>query len=380
MNSYKTSEVVDRYEYLATLDNRTSEICRELDGKVFDVKEAEVGVNQPPMHPYCRSTTIPSFEDDDIGAYITDRIARDRNGNSYLVGKDVTFKEWAEKYASASYVNRITKNPKKYKSMDSTPKQVTEPTPKTLENFAKHTEEWERTKVREKLDEEDIDRVGKVLKEVIDNNDFCMRVSGKALNDILDSGTFKNQMEVGKSRGLYDPTTRKTGSQNLFGTDITIKDGDFEKYGYLGTKDKKLDLGDGSTAQYGGIIITFKKQNLMDRTTFTTTDSLGPAMRKDIVAGSVKNPRANGIEKYDLKRVADTIKKGKIPNTKNAQEFVDRLTYGDYFELQYHGKLTLADVQSITMKESTTKGEYATVTPKTLEKIKKAGITLEIIK
>ena len=48
---------LEYYEYDAFLDGRTSEICRELDKKRFKVSEAEVGINYPPMHPNCRSTT-----------------------------------------------------------------------------------------------------------------------------------------------------------------------------------------------------------------------------------------------------------------------------------------------------------------------------------
>ena len=48
---------LEYYEYDAFLDSRTSDICRELDKKRFKVSEAEVGVNYPPMHPNCRSTT-----------------------------------------------------------------------------------------------------------------------------------------------------------------------------------------------------------------------------------------------------------------------------------------------------------------------------------
>ena len=44
-------DVLDQYKYVATLDSRVSEICASLDGKIFDVKEAEEGVNYPPMHP-----------------------------------------------------------------------------------------------------------------------------------------------------------------------------------------------------------------------------------------------------------------------------------------------------------------------------------------
>ena len=53
---------LQQYEYIAFLDNRTSEICEELDGKVFKVDEAEIGINMPPMHPSCRSTIMPYFD------------------------------------------------------------------------------------------------------------------------------------------------------------------------------------------------------------------------------------------------------------------------------------------------------------------------------
>lgn len=45
------------YVYDAFLDDRTSKICQELNGQKFPIDEAEVGVNYPPMHPNCRSTT-----------------------------------------------------------------------------------------------------------------------------------------------------------------------------------------------------------------------------------------------------------------------------------------------------------------------------------
>lgn len=55
-----------KYKYDAFGDSRTSEICRNLDGKTFWVDEAEVGVNYPPMHPNCRSTTQLMIDDVDI--------------------------------------------------------------------------------------------------------------------------------------------------------------------------------------------------------------------------------------------------------------------------------------------------------------------------
>lgn len=49
---------VEKYRYLAAHDERTSDICQELDGKVFLLKDASVGTNYPPMHPNCRSTVL----------------------------------------------------------------------------------------------------------------------------------------------------------------------------------------------------------------------------------------------------------------------------------------------------------------------------------
>lgn len=57
LQSYK-DEGIEYYEYLAILDNRTSETCEGLHGKTFKVEDAEVGFNYPPMHPNCRSDTF----------------------------------------------------------------------------------------------------------------------------------------------------------------------------------------------------------------------------------------------------------------------------------------------------------------------------------
>ncbi|XOQ44289.1 MAG: minor capsid protein [Clostridium sp.] len=43
---------VEKYQILATLDMKTSDICRSEDGKIYDVDKAVVGVNYPPFHPF----------------------------------------------------------------------------------------------------------------------------------------------------------------------------------------------------------------------------------------------------------------------------------------------------------------------------------------
>lgn len=61
VKSYK-EQGYTKYRYIAVLDKRTSKICRGLNGKEFYLDEAVVGVNLPPMHPWCRSTIIPIKE------------------------------------------------------------------------------------------------------------------------------------------------------------------------------------------------------------------------------------------------------------------------------------------------------------------------------
>lgn len=91
---------VSHYKFVATLDSRTSEECRHMDGKVIPTSEAKAGVNYPPLHAYCRSTTIPVFDDDGEDELETgERAARDEDGKTYYVPADMTYKEWAEKHA-----------------------------------------------------------------------------------------------------------------------------------------------------------------------------------------------------------------------------------------------------------------------------------------
>lgn len=52
---------IEYYIFDSVLDERASDICEELNGQRFKLSEAQTGVNYPPMHPNCRSTTIPDF-------------------------------------------------------------------------------------------------------------------------------------------------------------------------------------------------------------------------------------------------------------------------------------------------------------------------------
>lgn len=87
---------IDRYRFVATLDSRTCECCAALDGKVFDLAKAKPGTNYPPMHPFCRSTTIADFGDEELAGL--ERRAKDKDGNAVKVPAGMTYDQWKEKY------------------------------------------------------------------------------------------------------------------------------------------------------------------------------------------------------------------------------------------------------------------------------------------
>ena len=86
---------VEQYQIIATLDGHTSEICRDLDNKVFNMDEYEAGVTAPPFHPRCRTTTAPYF-DDEVDAT---RAARDpETGQTVQVPADMNYQQWKDNY------------------------------------------------------------------------------------------------------------------------------------------------------------------------------------------------------------------------------------------------------------------------------------------
>lgn len=103
--SYEDAEIT-KYKFVAVLDKRTSHICQEHDNKVYDTDKAVPGVNYPPLHPWCRSTTIA--HDEDIDYSKLERRARNpETGKVEYVPADMSYKEWYDKYVADKDVVKI---------------------------------------------------------------------------------------------------------------------------------------------------------------------------------------------------------------------------------------------------------------------------------
>lgn len=95
---------VEKYEIVATLDLKTSQTCRDLDGKVFPMSEYNVGVTAPPFHVYCRTVTVPWFEDNEIA----ERAARGADGKTYYVKGDMKYDDWYNSFVEGGSKEGLT--------------------------------------------------------------------------------------------------------------------------------------------------------------------------------------------------------------------------------------------------------------------------------
>lgn len=84
---------VERFEIVATLDSHTSDLCQSLDGHIEEMKNYEAGVTAPPFHPWCRTTTVPYFEDN-----FGERAARGADGKTYYVPSNMKYPEWKKTF------------------------------------------------------------------------------------------------------------------------------------------------------------------------------------------------------------------------------------------------------------------------------------------
>lgn len=105
--SYEEADI-EKYIFVAVLDKRTSRICQEHDNQVYDRDKAVPGVNCPPMHPWCRSTTVGYDEDADYSK-LKRRARNPETGKVEYVPADMTYKEWYSKYVDGEDVVKESK-------------------------------------------------------------------------------------------------------------------------------------------------------------------------------------------------------------------------------------------------------------------------------
>ena len=99
LDSLKSANM-EYFQFIATLDKRTSSVCREHDNHVYPIDEAEVGTNVPPLHPRCRSTIAGSI--DSKKATSGSRTSLLRKGEYQKVPRNMDYDNWKAVYVDNS--------------------------------------------------------------------------------------------------------------------------------------------------------------------------------------------------------------------------------------------------------------------------------------
>lgn len=230
---------------------------------------------------------------------------------------------------------------------------LTQAIPETLVNYEQNLLAYQhREKIdalvravakREGLPEDFVERY---FERVVEGGKLRQRVDSKSLQGIVESNRVKTQIETGRTYGaIEDISTRKDISRNMFGTNVGIDDSKYEKYGYLAFNDV-IDITDKNLKWYGEIILEYK-DDIKARTTFTLGDSYANNAGNGYIIGSkISSPSRYSIgmsgAKEEIAKIAELYKRGDFDLHSLLNE-----TRISYFELQYHGEITLENVQRI---------------------------------
>jgi SPP1 gp7 family putative phage head morphogenesis protein len=217
LDGYKETGV-KHYKYVATMDARTSDICRDMEGKVIPISEAKAGVNYPPLHAYCRSTTIPHFEDD----------VEVEDDEAYEVQEDETYKEWAEEHAPEDATESVIVDepkpvtPLKIKTVSeeplefNTPQEATEWIDEVSPDWLKEMTPVEKSNIRQYTGDDYLD-INAALRDDIYIDDWK-----EVINEVSNGlQKFKLQDNIVVYRGIADNFLKGLKPSNLIGVIIT---------------------------------------------------------------------------------------------------------------------------------------------------------------
>ena len=99
LDSIKDSDM-KYYIFLATLDKKTSTVCRAHDRKVYPVDSATPDTNMPPLHPHCRSTIAGNLTDYDTGR--GKRTAKNKDGKRIIIPAAMNYDDYYKVYIEKS--------------------------------------------------------------------------------------------------------------------------------------------------------------------------------------------------------------------------------------------------------------------------------------
>lgn len=206
---------VKKYEIVATLDSHTSQICRGLDGKVFNMKDYSVGITAPPFHVWCRSTTAPYFNDKfEFG----ERAARNTDGKTYYIASNIKYNDWYNEYVQ---------NPQ-YLKDKSNKKEVNESINNTIKDLPKNIQKLiENTTFKMSFNGSQYDRKNDTIELLIDSDKYeILHEIGHAIETKLDIFNDNKFIDILKNNISEMDIIRIKRDKTTFGQEIDLIEND----------------------------------------------------------------------------------------------------------------------------------------------------------
>jgi hypothetical protein len=305
--------------------------------KIIKDKEQEEGISSKKETKEVKDpakTSNVDFKEMEASYYAYNRETRDSDERAALYKKFVN--DFCKKADDATIVKFFQKHP-----------------PKTMKNFDKAIEKGENAKFEFDTHPTDtqMQELRSFTKTALEKGAFAMKIDSAYLENVIDDW-FKNQFETNTSGGNLNHRIRAKASNQMFCTK-TMKGYEREKYGYLASPDVHNDSGPN---WYGNdCTVRFKKERLRGRATYTMGDSLDCGAEYGMIhPGDAFSPGTKGLVGFDVdfeakyaKEVLEKARTLKIP-----PDCPSDAVLGDYFELQYHGPLTIYDVDSVVLGEN----------------------------
>ena len=387
---------VQKLEFVATLDMKTSEICRAMDGTIIDIENAKIGLNVPPLHPYCRSVIAPVM-DEEIDKGGDKRIYRDVNTGKSVMGKNRNYVDYLkEELGDEKQAEAIASTRNDLRTLINAVSAITsEPVGKVTadkidlnpsQELVNKTDRYNKSYL-ERNNVEDIEEFEKSIKQELSNlleeNEFATRTSMEGLEKILEEGRIKSQFETYKSSTVVGRDFRAEAEKTLFGYPENLDPKLRPIYGYLTNTKNGFEFSRYNGAlRYGNVSIILKKKGLSNRTTFTLGDSLDGTRYDYKVPTLYDQPSMRALSasrSLSDKYGAYTGKVGK--------DLYDVTNNISYVELQFHGGVSVNNIEKVyihTYVDAWNGRQYFNIDTKQIDKLekalKKAGIDYEVVK
>lgn len=230
------------------------------------------------------------------------------------------------------------------------------------------------------------------LKQLIAECNFSMCVPAESIGDIIESDCIKNAIALGKQgTTMGGNQVRIKALGNIYGLPMNSFGGDdLPTYGILTGKNTRADLvlNPDIFWHYGAIMIHFKKEHFMDRTTMTVGSSLDFMESELKTPVPVDEPNVICIKGYPTRAVAPNTRVFNglgffhhlitdlglsVAKPNRMSELAEEMPGFENFELQFHGPIQFSrDVKAITV--CTIKGDEMDIISKYTDKLNSMGI------